>query len=256
MGAVAAPRRVLVLMAAMSLLFSLLAVARPVSATEGEDHKTTICHRTNSETNPYVIITVDNAAIDDAGGNSDHMHHVGDNIVWYPGAKTEDHLKWGDIIPPVAGVTPGLNWTDGEGIWNNGCKAGGGDAECIPASSFTASELKELLLDAGSGVDGGHDQNGSTATTWPAIIEVPAELCDVEVSFSSYSLPGGMMQPFDEQVLFDNVTGTYVGGSSNPVARSLRRSTKHSAIPAKSCSTGPPTRSRVAARSKSPATPM
>ena len=100
------------------------AVGGSASATRPDpgtgDHKVTICHRTNSETNPYVLIEVDYAAVDSAGG-SDHMSHDEDGIVWYPGAKA-DGVRWTDIIPPVDGVTPGLGWTtEGQAIWNNGC---------------------------------------------------------------------------------------------------------------------------------------
>ena len=210
----------LVLAATLSLLFSIVSFVQPVGATEGDPHKETICHRTNSETNPYVIITVDYAAIDSVG-NNDHMHHTGDNIVWYPGAKA-DGKKWGDIIPPVEGVTAGLNWSvEGQAIWNNGCQAGGGDAECIPAADFTDAELRDLLLGAGSNVGDPQDADGSSETTWPATVNVPEELCDVVVSFSSYELPGGFMQPFDEQVLFDNVTATYLGGTSSAISVDL-----------------------------------
>ena len=134
----------LAIAAALSLLFSLVSFVRPVAATEGDPHKATICHRTNSETNPYVVITVDYSAID-SNGNNDHMHHTGDDIVWYAGAKA-DGKKWGDIIPPVDGVTAGLNWTaEGQAIYDNGCKAGGGEAECVPASAYTDAELRDLL---------------------------------------------------------------------------------------------------------------
>ena len=50
----------------------------PASATpKGEDdsHKTTICHVTNSQRNPYVIIEIDVSAFD-GEGKTDHTHHV------------------------------------------------------------------------------------------------------------------------------------------------------------------------------------
>ena len=53
-------------------------IAAPASATPkdaGGEHKITICHVTNSATNPYVIIEVDVAAFDGEGKN-DHAHHV------------------------------------------------------------------------------------------------------------------------------------------------------------------------------------
>lgn len=57
----------------------------PASATPQE--KVTICHRTNSDSNPYVLITVNGNAVDGEGKN-DHTHHVVD----------EQHER-ADIIP-------------------------------------------------------------------------------------------------------------------------------------------------------------
>jgi uncharacterized repeat protein (TIGR01451 family) len=207
------------LTSAISLLLSTMYLAAiPVLATPGDEHKATICHRTNSETNPYVQITVDYAALDGDKKN-DHSHHEGP--VWYPGAKAAG-VKWGDIIPPIEGVNPGQNWTDeGRAIYDNGCAGGTGTGECIPASTLSNSELRDLLKAEGSGVSDPQVVSGSTATSWTAVVAVPAELCDVKVSFSSYSLPGGYIQPFDEQVLFDNVTATYLGGTESVVSVAL-----------------------------------
>lgn len=70
-----------------------------------QGHKVPICHRTGSAKNPYVVITVDVAAIaagDPAG------HHSHDQVGNGPG---------GDIIPPVSGYTEGKNWA---GQWQPG----------------------------------------------------------------------------------------------------------------------------------------
>lgn len=77
-----------------------------VSGAFVEDgHKVTICHRTGAATNPYVVITIDVAAINDIRpGNHDHHDQVGNGPV-------------GDVIPPVPGFTSGKNWT---GNWAPG----------------------------------------------------------------------------------------------------------------------------------------
>ena len=62
-----------------------------VAAFTGD--KVTLCHRTNSETNPYVQITVSVISI---LKNKGHDSHNG--AVFEPGLK-DAKIKWGDIIP-------------------------------------------------------------------------------------------------------------------------------------------------------------
>lgn len=93
--------------------------------------RVTICHRTNSATNPYVAITVSAMAVKSHGDESGHAQHAG------PVANSNEHaqelkdkkIKWGDIIPPVEGITSGQNWTsENQAIHANGCQA-------VPASN-------------------------------------------------------------------------------------------------------------------------
>ncbi len=66
-------RRVL----AASAIVAPLLVMPAASATpdHGDGHTVTICHVTNSATNPFVVITVDVAAFDGEGHN-DHTQHL------------------------------------------------------------------------------------------------------------------------------------------------------------------------------------
>lgn len=91
------------------------------TATWASTHatKVTLCHRTNSNTNPYVQITVDENAVVKQG------HDGHDGPVWNSGLKAQ-HVKWGDIIPPF-GEYPGKNYPAGKSILDDGCK--------IPTSS-------------------------------------------------------------------------------------------------------------------------
>jgi hypothetical protein len=114
MAAAAAP------LAAASLVFvasSAWGVLVPPDPNQVVD-KVTICHRTNANTNPYVINEPD--ANGDVDGHADHT-----GPVWNPTLKPQ-HIKWGDIIPPFTfdgGTFPGLNWTvEGQAIYENDCK--------------------------------------------------------------------------------------------------------------------------------------
>ena len=92
---------------------------------------------------------------------------------------------------------------------------------CKTSDTYTVTELRNLLSGAGSNVGDPRDADGSTATTWPAMVKVPAELCSVQVSFSSYELPGGFMTPFEDQIHHTSVTATYNGGTTTAISVGL-----------------------------------
>lgn len=130
----------------------------------GEDHKVTLCHRTNSENNPYVQITIDKAAVFRQGHDG---HDEGG--VYQPGDKARG-VRWGDIIPsftytagpkdPTVLTYPGLNnGPEGMAILANGCEVPGHPGEephpdgslhgeCIEAEGTEGSFVVSGTLDA------------------------------------------------------------------------------------------------------------
>lgn len=99
---------------------ALIAPSAALATKPDPGHKVTVCHATNSDTNPYVVKSVDIASSGYVkGGHSDHA-----GPIWDATLKAK-HISWGDIIPSYTYGTfsyPGLNWTaQGQAIRNAGC---------------------------------------------------------------------------------------------------------------------------------------
>lgn len=154
-------------------------------ATATPAGKVTICHRTASESNPYVTNTVSVDSIDEEGnkylnGHGDHTGPVFD--------PADPQAFWGDIIPPFTNEASGSsfagqNWTaDGQAWWANGCSepsesssASTSGSESSESSTITtpASETSTITTPAsetsatGSASSSSSEtsQSGSTATS-------------------------------------------------------------------------------------------
>ena len=126
----------------MAVMVPLGAVGVASASQQGDDHKVTLCHRTNSANNPYVVITIDKAAVFKRGHDT---HDEGG--VYQPGDK-EAGIRWGDIIPafdyfesPKSTTTThyaGLNNTQaGLDILANDCEVEGEGETPEPTGTFT-----------------------------------------------------------------------------------------------------------------------
>lgn len=138
----------------------------PASANHTGE-KYTICHRTNSDQNPYVVITPDEAAVDGAApAKGDHyLEHQGP--VWNPTLK-DAKIEWGDIIPPVPGHHAGLNWTaEGQAIYNNGCAPATPGTTTTTSTSTTSTTVPETTTTA--------PEPTTTVPTEPTTTTVPGQ---------------------------------------------------------------------------------
>jgi uncharacterized repeat protein (TIGR01451 family) len=116
-------RRLLAATAAAALITVPVSPALAEQGGKGNSNgKQTICHATDSNTNPYVVITPNKN-----GDVDGHAGHTGP--VWNPSLKAQ-HVTWGDIIPPfdyndhgTAAHFPGQNWdANGQAWFANDCR--------------------------------------------------------------------------------------------------------------------------------------
>jgi archaellin len=72
-----------------------LSAVTTAGAQEAEDGLE-ICHRTNSNAHPYIVIETD------ANGQNGGTDHLGEHTgpLWNPTLK-QQHLEWGDVVPPT-----------------------------------------------------------------------------------------------------------------------------------------------------------
>jgi hypothetical protein len=106
------------------------------SSSSSSNQKVTLCHRTNSETNPYVRITVSISSVIKSSGHDGHNGPV------YAAGMKAAHQKWGDIIPAFSydgGSYPGKNWTAGAAIHGAGCAVESGGGHSTPPTTITVT---------------------------------------------------------------------------------------------------------------------
>lgn len=111
----------------------------------------TMCHRTNAPSNPYRVITVSFDASNGELQGPDHTGHAGPVFDFsadpadpsYPYTTPRDGDQWGDIIPAYSwtgGSYPGMNWTEGQAIWEAGCNVAAPEVGSITLDKVTAGD--------------------------------------------------------------------------------------------------------------------
>lgn len=166
------------LVLAFASLIGLVQTQQTSAVSVDNEDKVTICHRTNSTSNPYnqndVALDSVNGDGGNDNGNGDHSKHLGP--VWdantnYPAPHNGD--QWGDIIPPVPGRPNGLNWTAaGQAIYNNGCNYAPAnvtftDPTCEALGTYTIPESEGFTYSINKDVTAAGEYtapNGSTVT--------------------------------------------------------------------------------------------
>ncbi len=121
----------------VAFMASLLVIAAaPVVATpnnHGDTGKVSLCHATRSTSNPYVLITIDPAAIFRQGHDNHHHAEETAPVTFFelvPTPGPGDQASWDDIIPSFdynyttgntnhAGTYPGKNWPADAPKWND-----------------------------------------------------------------------------------------------------------------------------------------
>lgn len=164
------------LVAALLATITLTFPVGSVSATPPDpEHKVTICHRTNSDTNPYVKITVDESAVDGQKGADHFGEHKGP--IWNSSLKAQK-IEWGDIIPPVSLYHSGQNWTaEGQALLANGCQTGASETTSTTSTTSTTIVTTTTVPDVTTTVPGVTTTVPTDVTLVPpTIIESASEL--------------------------------------------------------------------------------
>jgi LPXTG-motif cell wall-anchored protein len=159
-GATSLPGIGLIAVGVLSMVLAGLGVSSAGATEPNPDHLVTLCHRTDSYSNPYEEFTVDVASV---LGEDGHDSHNGP--VFYP--EIPKHTEWGDIIPAFdfgpGEQYAGKNVPEGQSIL---------DAHCVVPSvttttgeATTTTEGGTTTSEATTTTEGGTTTSEATTTT-------------------------------------------------------------------------------------------
>lgn len=168
-----ATRPIAVLTASTFVAFTGLGMLSNAAADPPEKN-VKVCHATASKSNPYELIMTDQSGVlGSEKGKDGHDSHTGG---LYPA------VGWGDIIAPFDGYV-GLNWPQGEDIYNAGCTEPETDPT-DPTNPPTASiELDKVTSTSGVTAEDGIKVNAGAAITWTyTVTNGPVAVTDVTLT--------------------------------------------------------------------------
>jgi hypothetical protein len=195
-------------------VFLVVTASAPLGAgaTQGTpEHKITLCHATDSRSNPYVEVTVDVASVQFQG----HAGH--DGPIFSP--DLPEHTKWGDIIPPFdfgdAGSYPGKNWTaEGQAIFDDGCNVPSPTTTTVAPTTTTVAPTSTTVAPttttAAPTTTSTTDEPTTTSTT-----EAPTTTTKPETSTTVAQQTTTSVDPSTTSTTIGDETSTTVGEATS-----------------------------------------
>jgi LPXTG-motif cell wall-anchored protein len=166
-GATSLPGIGLIAVGVLSMVLAGLGVSSAGATEPNPDHQVTLCHRTDSYSNPYEEFTVDVASV---LGEEGHDSHNGP--VFYP--EIPKHTEWGDIIPAFdfgpGEQYAGKNVPEGQSILDAHCTVPSvttttGEATTTTEGGTTTSEATTTTEGGTTTTDGSTTTEGTSGVT-------------------------------------------------------------------------------------------
>lgn len=168
-----------------------LSVSSMAAASPGNADNVTFCHRTDSATNPYVVVTTDPEAIIREG------HDTHEGPVFSPELK-DAHTKWGDIIPAFSFVNgrgetqdyPGMNLPEGQSILDHGCAVPASTTTTVPTTTTSTTTSTTTAPTTSTTTSSTTSSTTSTTTTTAPTTSTTTVPTGVVTSSTSPGGPG------------------------------------------------------------------
>jgi hypothetical protein len=153
----------MILVGTFAMLLAGLGVSTAGATQPNPEHQVTLCHRTDSYSNPYEEITVDVASVLNTEGHDSH-----DGRIFFP--DIPKHEQWGDIIPPFD-FGPGEQYagqnfdTDGQAILDAGCTVASVTTTTAESTTTTEGSTTTTESTTTTTVESSTTEASSTTTT-------------------------------------------------------------------------------------------